>query len=245
MQNSILKFIPFLCFIVIIFFSVNTTAQSLRYHVSKADSLFQQKRYTQSLELYQSIFAQQYYTPAMLLKMAYIEEGLDHIAPSVYYLNLYYQATKDERTLIKIKELAGKHGLEGYDFTDREQLIGKYHDNHETITYALAAIIVFLLSLMLYKKSKKSQPVEVWVGILILLMGLAFHINFPIDYATAIVARPNTYVMSGPSAGASVIRVIKEGNRVIVTGKEDVWVKVRFQDKDVYIKHDHLLPVSL
>jgi hypothetical protein len=244
MQNSILKFIH-IHSIVLILFSFSASAQSLHYHVSKADSLFQQKRYTQSLELYQSIFAQQQYTPAMLLKMAYIEEGLDHIAPAVYYLNLFYVATKDERTLIKIKELAGKHGLEGYDFTDREQAFNAYYEYHQPITLALTALVVFLLSLMIYQKSKKAKPVELWVGFLIILVCLFIHTNLPVINATAIIAKPNTYVMSGPSAGASVIRIIKEGNRVRVTGEVDVWVRVKLNDKDAYIKRDHLLPVSL
>ncbi|MBK7650109.1 MAG: hypothetical protein IPJ20_04215 [Flammeovirgaceae bacterium] len=49
------------------------------------------------------------YTPAMLLKMAYIQEGLGRISQSIYYLQLYYKATNDEQALSKIEELATKH----------------------------------------------------------------------------------------------------------------------------------------
>src|SRR6478735_4065061 len=82
--------------------------------LSKADSLFKAKHYTESLELYQHYYQSGNYSPAMLLKMAYIQEGLGKISQSIYYLQLYYQASADEQALRKIEELAAKNKLEGY-----------------------------------------------------------------------------------------------------------------------------------
>src|SRR5689334_22771820 len=62
-----------------------------------ADSLFRARQYSQSFELYKAILEQHYYSPAILLKMAYIQEGLGHLGRSMYYLNLYYQATDDKQ----------------------------------------------------------------------------------------------------------------------------------------------------
>ena len=42
----------------------------------------------------------------MLLKMAYIQEGLNHVGQALYYLNLYYLASKDKSVLGKMEELA-------------------------------------------------------------------------------------------------------------------------------------------
>jgi uncharacterized protein YgiM (DUF1202 family) len=51
--------------------------------------------------------------------------------------------------------------------------------------------------------------------------------------------------MSGPSAGANVVSLIKEGNKLKIKDKKDVWLKVEWLDKDVYIKEQQVLPVAL
>ncbi len=42
--------------------------------------------------------------------------------------------------------------------------------------------------------------------------------------------------MSGPSAGADVLEVVKKGHKVDILGKEDVWVKIRWDDQVAYLK---------
>ena len=221
-----------------------TQGQSLHYHLAKADSLFAQKRYTQSLDLYRSIFKQQQYTPAMLLKMAYIE-GLENLASSLYYLNLYYRITRDELAFLKIKELADKYRLEGYDLSDRERLLSVYTENHQTISYALMAFAVFLLSLFAILRRRGQKTIGAWGVLLIVLIMMFVHTNVSIQYKTAIVSSANTYLMTGPSAGSSVFQIINEGHRVNVLGEKDIWVHVRWNNKEAYIKKDNLLPVWL
>lgn len=244
MQSSVFKNVCFLVILFILFF-FNSSAQSLSYHLSKADSLFQQKRYTQSLELYQSIYAQKQYTPAMFLKMAYIEEGLDHIPQAMYYLNLYHLASQDDRVLIKINDVAQKHGLDGYTITDTDRILKKYNEYHQIITGLFILILFILAFLMFYKRSKNERPIMGWIAMLLILMGLLVHINLEFQESAGIISKPNSYMMSGPSAGASVLQIIHEGNRVKITGKEDVWVKVRINAKDGYVKKDNLLLLSL
>src|SRR5258706_9691823 len=87
-----------------------------------ADSLFRRKQYTQSLELYEEVFQHQFYTPSMLLKLAFIQEGLGHLGQSIYYLNLYFLATQDTQALLKIEEVAARNRLEGYSDSDEARL---------------------------------------------------------------------------------------------------------------------------
>jgi tetratricopeptide (TPR) repeat protein len=244
MQNPVLK--NLLCLVVaLLSLSSTSNAQLLNYHLAKADSLFQQKRYTQSLELYKSILAKNQFSPAMLLKMAYMEEGLENIAQTMYYLSFYYSITKDERAQAKITEMASKHKLSGYEYSDKEKLIGLYNDYSELVSFLLGSFALFLFSLMVYQKRKGHKPVGSLVTMALVLLLLVIHTNFKPAHQTAIVAQPNTYLMSGPSAGASVIRIINEGNRMIITGEQDVWVKIRYQEKDAYIKRDNLLVISI
>lgn len=239
MQSPVLKIAPFLIGLLTAF---TTPAQLLDFHLAKADSLFQQKRYTQSLELYQALFERKQYSPAMLLKMAYIEEGLEHKAAVLYYLNLYYRATRDQQVILKIQEVAAKYNLDGFEFTEAEQLLVTYGEYQLHITLALASLIIFLVSLMFYQRTRKVKPTGAWVGVIMVSVLLLIHSHFPYP-ATAIIAKPDTYVMSGPSAGASVIRIVDEGHRVKIRGQEDVWTKVLLNNKEVYIKTDNLLHV--
>ena len=220
-------------------------AQSLTYHLAKADSLFEQKRYTQSLELYQSIFAQKQYTPAMLLKMAFIEEGLNHPSLALYYLNLHYQATRNEHVLSKIIDFASKEGLNGYEVSDTDRLLATYDEYHTNITGTLAAGILLVMSLIIFQRTRKVKPVGSWIGLVFLLVLLSFHNNFNGYRPSAIIMKPNTYVMNGPSAGASVVGIIQEGNCVKVLDKNDVWMKVKLNNRDVYIKESNLWLLSI
>src|ERR1041385_2293304 len=77
----------------------NSFSQVFEYRLKMADSLYLKKQYTQSLELYREIFDQHSYSPAMLLKMAYIEEGLGQNPMALYYINLYYEITHDPSAL--------------------------------------------------------------------------------------------------------------------------------------------------
>ncbi|MBX2965604.1 MAG: hypothetical protein KF845_05615 [Cyclobacteriaceae bacterium] len=246
MQNALLKIIRLFLFIVITQLPYTTSAQSLRHHLAKADSLFIQKRYTQSLDLYTSVLNQGQYTPAMFLKMAFIEEGLNHAPQAMYYLNLYYLVTQDERAAIKIKEFASAKKWEGYEFDDPERFMGLYHRYHTLIALSLMAVCaVILFFLVLQRVRTQKVSIGLWIILVIFSTMLAVHINFPVQYRTGIVAGSNTYLMSGPSAGASVVQIIDEGHRVRIMGKQDVWLKVQWRDKEAYIRQDRLLPVVL
>src|SRR5690349_2721164 len=122
MQNSVLKFLT--SFALILCLSPLALGQPTNNPLlQRADSLFQQKRYTQSFEIYNTLFQSHRYSPAMLLKMAYVQEGLNRISQSAYYLNLYYLATQDESALTKLGELADKYRLEGYEPSRFEQAL--------------------------------------------------------------------------------------------------------------------------
>lgn len=241
MQRSVLKNICFLS----VFFTFSIVAAAQPATLAKADSLFAQKRYTQSLELYQHIFDSQHYTPAMLVKMAYIQEGLNNPARAIYYLNLYYLATRDDAAKAKIDELAAKFKLEGYEFSETDKLVSLYLQYRMPLAAALAALAVLLVSALVFTRRKGYNPTALFILLVINLLALAAHVNMGNLKPDAIIAQPRTYIMSGPSAGASVITVARAGHRVAVLGSEDVWVKVRWNDKVAYIKQDNLLAIRL
>jgi uncharacterized protein YgiM (DUF1202 family) len=197
------------------------------------------------LEQYQAILSQKEYTPAMLLKMAYIEEGLNRAGQALYYLNLYYLATNDKMVLTKMEELASRNRLDGYENSDADIALALYYDYRQQITLGLTAMAIFLLSLIYYRRREGQRPVATSVLLFTLLILLAVHLNLGDQNDTGIVGEPNTYLMDGPSAGATVIAVIDEGHRVEIVGKTDVWYEILWNGNHAYIKENSLLPVRL
>jgi hypothetical protein len=229
----------------VIMYSANSIhAQTFR--LKTADSLYVAKRYTQSFELYQSILKQGEYTPSMLLKMAFIQEGLNHIGQAMYYLNLYFIASRDQEALDKMEELAGKYNLEGYETSDADRFLSFYHDYHLWISAALTAIAIFLLSLMFFISFRRRQrPIATVIVLGVFLVGFGVHLYVGDKVSSGIITSPKTYVMAGPSSAASVIQVVSDGNRVEVIGKKDVWLKVKWFDQTGYIKQNNLQMVEL
>ena len=221
-----------------------SSAQISSHRLSAADSLFRAKQYTQSFEQYQTILAQKQYSPAMLLKMAYIQEGLNNIGMAMYYLNLYFLASNDKSVLRKMETMASKYNLGGYDTSDTDTFLSFYHDYHFYISIFLAAACCLVWSVIFYVKTKNRRPIASGVLMAILVIVFLVHINYGERIKTGIVALPNTYIMEGPSAGAPVYEIIDEGHRVEILGPQDVWLKVRWDGETAYIKNTNVLPVE-
>lgn len=245
MQNSVLKFLS----VIILFICISPAAAGQSGNnplLERADSLFQQKRYTQSFELYNKIFESDRYSPAMLLKMAYVQEGLNRISQSAYYLNLYYLSTQDEAALTKLEELADKYRLEGYAPSQMDKVMALYNEYRNLITLCLVAAFIFLITLMGVQRLRfQTKPYAVWTALIVLAIIFFAHFNFTEGYSKAIIATNNTYLMDGPSAGASVISIVRDGHRVQVLGRKDVWLRVQWGDGEAYIKDTNLLTVKL
>ncbi len=243
MQNRVLKFI-ILSILLLVGYSGNS--QISTYRLQQADSLFEIKRYTQAYEQYQAILTNSEYSPAMLLKMAYIQEGLNQPGKALYYLNLYHLITNDKAVVQKMEDLAQKYNLDGYKATDIDRVLLIYKTYREEITLGISVILFFLISLSFYfKVRQKEHVIGLFITTTIIAIGFFAHLNFGERYDTGIIAHQNTYIMSGPSAGASVVSIVDEGHRVEIVGKKDVWLKIVWNGEHAYIKQEYLLPIKL
>jgi hypothetical protein len=244
MQSRVLKFVVG---VMILFLGVEFTAQAQvsGYRLKQADSLYLDKKYTQSLDHYQTILRQHEYTPAMFLKMAYIQEGLNHVGQALYYLNLYYVASNDKTVLGKMEELAKRYNLEGYEISDADQAWSFYRDYHFHITLVIAVMALFFVALAFSIKRKGQRPMGSTIITVILLLGLFFHVNIGGKISMGIIGASNTFLMKGPSPGSSVVEIVNEGHRVEIVGKKDVWLQVLWNGEVAYVKEGNLLPVRL
>src|SRR5690606_30608729 len=244
MQSGLFRIVAILTLLVAS--ATGAQAQRSAYRLLTADSLFQAKQFTQSLQHYEAMLANNEFTPAMLLKMAYIHEGLDHPGRTLYYLSLYHRATGDGGALRKMEELATKYNLGGYTVTDADRLLAWYLESREYISIGLAAVCTLLLALAFRTRfRKRKRPIGAFAALIFFVTVMFVHLNFGDKLDLGIIADANTFVMSGPSPGSDVIERVGEGHRIEVLGKKDVWLKVRWNGEVAYVKEGNVLTVGM
>jgi hypothetical protein len=212
-----------------------------------ADSLFVQKKYTQSFDLYDEIY-QSYnkVSPSMLLKMAFVKEGLGDYTNALYYLNLYYLKTYDKKVLKKMEALAEKHKLSGYNYDDVAFFLNIYYQYQLQIDLFSISLILLFFAVFIYRKRKyKIVPRVYGYYYLAFLAILLLLNNFGREQKKAIITADRVYLMDGPSSGSNVVDIVKNGHKVSVLGKKDIWTRIEWGDKKVYIKEFNLKPIEL
>jgi uncharacterized protein YgiM (DUF1202 family) len=142
--------------------------------------------------------------------------------------------------------LHDKYRLEGYATNQIDQVFSIYHRYRDLITISLISVFTFLLILMSVQRLwYNTKPVAAWVMLIVLSALFIVHLHFSEGYSKAIIVNNNTYLMDAPSAGASVISILRDGHRIRITGKKDVWLRVQWGDTEAYIKENNLMPVKL
>ena len=244
-----MKLFKFLLFplLSLTFTSLQAQPEEISESLTIADSLFRVKQYTQALQIYDAIYETgEMVSPAMILRMAYIYEGLDKIPDALYYLNLYYLETNNPDALQKMKALADKNHLFGYEYQGFEMLARYYHTFYDQIILIISAIVVLLFAYVLYfklfRKFASKQPAMIFV----LSSALLFYlINFGKISHQGIIENANCYLMSAPSSSSDVIAIVEAGHKVKIIEHADVWLKIKFGDRIVYTKEKNIRLINL
>lgn len=231
--------IKFLTFGLLFLLALTSRAQEANPQalLNEADSLYSQKKFTESLKIYKEVFQQEIATPAMLLKMARIEEAMNNKAMAIYYLTKHYNLTADEKVLDKISQMAEKNELEGYAFNDFFRISYYYQQFLPLLQLVLSGVLLVLVALLYKKRTHKEARTVLGVFSLLLIVGLGVTNNLPVREKAII--NQNTYLMAGPSAGAEVVDALNAGHKITIKGQQDVWTETSWNGQKAYIKTGH------
>jgi uncharacterized protein YgiM (DUF1202 family) len=204
--------------------------------------LFTGHYFSQALQIYEQIFSQSgKVSPAMLLKMAYIEEGTGNYTKALYYLSLYYMQRPNLQVVSKMKEIAATYNLQGYEFKDVDFFMILYQRYYTYFTlFMLAICLIWLASLIARKVRKEYLPVRHLIGCMLFLIVVFLFLNIKKTGQRAIIAQDNTYLMSAPSAGAKLVHIAQKGHRLDVQAKQDIWVKVSWNGKTAFVRQQNV-----
>jgi uncharacterized protein YgiM (DUF1202 family) len=140
-----------------------------------------------------------------------------------------------------MEELARQHHLNGYQFNDLEFFRTTYKRYHLQIIGALTTFSLFIFSLILYQKRRgKHRPVAAGIFFVLILSALFALINFGPGRDRAIILTDQVYLRTGPSSGANVAEIVEKGHRVEIVNQKDVWIKINWNNRPLYIRESHL-----
>jgi tetratricopeptide (TPR) repeat protein len=207
--------------------------------INTADSLFDQQKYTEALNLYDQIYNEGQASQAMLLKMAFIQDGLGDYAEALYYLDKYYQLSADRNVVGKIEQLAEANDLKGYSYNDTHYFLAMLDKYENQFLLLLVAVVGFLLVYILKKRKAGEKPFAAGVIQIMLIALILVLNNFDVTSRGIIVAN-ETLLRSGPSAGAEPIEIIAKGHKVRVLEHNEVWTKIVWEGQEVYVRNGKL-----
>ncbi len=208
--------------------------------ITQADSLFQARQYTQANEIYEGIYHAGKASPAMLLRMAFIQEGLGNYAQALYYLNHYYQLTTDREVLDKMREIASEKDLRGYEYSDMEFFRNFILKNKILIQVGLVALSLGLLTLVFFRKNKQSFPFGPLIGQTLLLFLLIMVSNNFFTKPKGIIGKDQTLLMSGPSAGAEPIEILGRGHKITILQEDETWARITWANQEGYVRTNRI-----
>ncbi len=245
MQNNTPKKLYFFL-LFSLFFSQFVHSQDISKTLKGADSLFAKRKIRGAYTIYDSIYSNTgRFTPAMLLKMAYIKENTGEYDKALYFLSLYNQDKPSVKVLRKMESLADEYGVAGYHYSDLEYFLAVYNQFYRQINITLMVItVVFFAYNTSMQGIKRSYPRSRVIFFLFLLAGTFYLMNFGLPIYKGVVAQNHSYVMDEPSSGSNVISQLPKGTKLNIIGKNDVWYRIRYGERLAYIREANILVIS-
>jgi len=235
MQKVTFKFL-ILVFGALLISSYHTFANPSESELIKADSLYTNKQYTEAIKIYEELFSAGYASPNMLLKLARVNEGSANYGATIFYLEKYYQLTADERILEHIEKITSDNDIEGFNY--ELPFYANYYYKSYSKFILLTLILITVVFLAFWLQNKKERKSFATAAIITLVLVAAVNNYKGQDYG--IITDTPGFLMEGPSAGADVITKLDQPTKLPLKGRVDIWTKTKIEDKEAYIKSEHL-----
>lgn len=201
--------------------------------------MFQQRSYKEAMEIYHMNYQLGIYSPSMLLKMAFISEGIGDNENATLYLSKYYDLSPNPQTITKIKSLTGQSELVGYEVSDGMRFVLFLVEFKEIIVGALTLSLIITLIFLWSKGNKLTEARFYWPSVILIALIFITN-NFLKAQNTALVTNSPTMIVSKPSAGGEMVDLVEPGHRVKIRSSKDIWYEVEWKDKIAYIRKDNV-----
>lgn len=226
-------------FLGILFSCFLSIANAQNEPLIQGDSLFNQQNYTEAFKNYNQLFSEGKASTAMLLKMAFIQDGLGNYEHALYFLDLYYQKSANRSVVGKIEELAATNELQGYTYDDISYFFSLLEKYRMHFTLLLVCVMILLVVYIFRKTKEREKPIAAMI-IQVFVVAILFSITNLRSANHGVITSNGTLLRSGPSAGAEPIVIIDKGHKVRVLDRTDVWTKILWDGEEVFVRNGKL-----
>lgn len=241
MQAYYLKKIIFFLILNLSFLQL-TKSQSNIEEIKIADSLYKAENFSASELIYERNI-KNFKNPStvLFLKLASIKEKKGDFLKSMYYLNKAYELSPSEKILAKLNGIATLHELKGYELSDFNFLILFYKQYSGFLLTLLLILGIYIFVILFIKKYKSTlTPLNQKVFLVVYLLGVGLLLNLPDKYHQGIINHDGVLLRSEPSSAAPIETRIDKGNRLNVLGGNDIWKRVIWNEKFLYLKESDI-----
>lgn len=203
--------------------------------LSKADSLFNQRSYKEAMAIYSENYQKGIYSSSMLLKMAFIEEGIGDNEKATLYLSKYYDLSPNPQAITKIKSLTGQDVLVGYEVSDSQRFLIFLSEYKEYIVGVLALFLLISVVSNWWTGRKNHMRETYWPTVLLMIVIFVAN-NFLEGPRTGLITSSPTFIVSEPTAGGELVEQVEPGHRVRIKSSKDNWYEIEWKEKAAYIK---------
>ncbi|MFD2202152.1 hypothetical protein [Shivajiella indica] len=202
--------------------------------------MFAAQNYQEAFSIYEDLLINdEIFSPAMLLKMAFVAEGTGDYSKASFYLAKYYDQNPNPRVITKIKALTEQSNLIGYELDDSDRFLKFLTDLQEELTSIFSILLILSLILLVAYRKRVDQPKYYFPTIFFLILTFISN-NFLFQATTGIVTGSPTLVMEKPTAGGKLLSVVDPGHRVVIKSSKDIWYEVNWGGKKVFIKKENI-----
>ncbi|MFD1874573.1 hypothetical protein [Hymenobacter bucti] len=214
-----------------------SAAQAPLASTQQADSLFEQGQFGAVLPLYRAqIWQERQVSARLLLRLAYAEHQQAHYAAELLYLNMAQARQPRLSTWRQLASLAQRQRLVGYPTTWQQEVRVQVQRYYYPVLQGLLTGAVLLAVFFLLRRGRTSRGG--WVAYGAYLLGTGAYLYWLQPVPTGIVARAGVALMAGPGAGAAWLSTAAPGDRLPVLGHQDIWLRVRWQERVAYVRAD-------
>ena len=222
---------------------VISTGLAATYSLQQADSLFARGQYAAVLPLYRAqVWQRQQVSAQLLLRLAYAEHQQGHYAAEMLYLNLALARQPRLGTWRQLVALAQRLRLVGYPNTWQQELRIQVLRYYYPVLQGLLSLAVLAAMGLLLRRGRTSRAG--WLAYGAYLLGTGAYLVWLAPAPVGIVSRAGTALMAGPGAGAPWLSTAAPGDRLTVLGHEDIWLRVRWQQRVAYVRAADALVVE-
>ena len=206
-----------------------------------ADSLFDAGQYEAAVPAYrQQIWRYRRASTELLLKMAYAQQQLGQYPAALLYLSLAQARQPRVRTWRQLAALAAQHRLIGYPATWQQELrVQAQRYYYPGLQILLGGAVVAAIWL-LWRRGQRGA----WLGFATYVGLLGAYLHYLQPKPAGLVARPGAALMAGPGAGAAWLSTAALGDRLPVLGRQDIWYRVQWQQREAFVRATDLLVVE-